>query len=517
MKKSLIETLILLLTTALLPTILYSQKVGIGTSAPAFKLDVRNGSINTDSVYRIGGATFLSWKAGNVLLGAGDGVNLTTGIFNVAIGLALEGTSTGSNNIGIGFNALDRNSTASFNVALGFRALEMNTVSRNTAVGSDALSNNTTGTLNTALGAFALNQNATGTQNTAVGYNALRSLTGNGRNTAVGQDALQANTGWQNTAVGSEALSSNTIGESNVGIGYQALKSNTSGNYNVAVGTGALNSNTGSSNTAVGFYALPANGAATHNTAMGFYALHLNQTGTSNCAFGSNALYFITNSENTAMGTNAMFRAKNTRFNTAVGFNAAATYDIGFNNTVIGAQADLSFDAQYNSIAIGNLAVATDNSKVSIGNYANWSYEAYANWTNISDSRYKKNIVEDVAGLDFIKRLRPVTYQLDVTALSQKNNTASANGLNDAMKIAIAEKEKMVWTGFIAQEVEEAARLSGFNFSGVDKPRNEHGTYGLRYAEFVVPLVKAVQEQQQMIEELKKELAALKREAKLIK
>ena len=507
----------LLITMIIVSFSAAAQRVGIGTTSPLFKLDVRNGSINTDSVYRIGGATFLSWKAGNVLLGAGDGVNLTTGIFNIAIGLALEGTTTGSNNIGLGFNALDRNSTGSFNVALGFRALELNTVSRNTAVGSDALSNNTTGTLNTAVGAFALTQNATGTQNTAVGYNALRSLTGNGRNTAVGQDALQANTGWQNTAVGSEALSSNTFGESNVGIGYQALKSNTSGNYNVAVGTGALNSNTGSSNTAVGFYALPANGAATHNTAMGFYALHLNQTGTSNCAFGSNALYFITNSENTAMGTNAMFRSVNTRFNTAVGFNAAATYDIGFNNTVMGAQADLSFAGQYNSIAIGNLAVATDNSKVSIGNYANWSYEAYANWTNISDSRYKKNIVENVSGLDFITRLRPVTYQLDVTALSQKNITASVDGLNDAMKTAIAEKEKMVWTGFIAQEVEEAARLSGFNFSGVDKPRNEYGTYGLRYAEFVVPLVKAVQEQQLMIEELRKEIEALKREAKLIK
>ncbi len=34
----------------------------------------------------------------------------------------------------------------------------------------------------------------------------------------------------------------------------------------------------------------------------------------------------------------------------------------------------------------------------------------------------------------------------------------------------------------------------GFDFSGVDAPTDAHGTYGLRYAEFVVPLVKAVQE-----------------------
>ena len=51
--------------------------------------------------------------------------------------------------------------------------------------------------------------------------------------------------------------------------------------------------------------------------------------------------------------------------------------------------------------------------------------------------------------------------------------------------------------------MEAAAKKLGFNFSGVDAPKNENDMYGLRYAEFVVPLVKAVQEQQQMIEELK--------------
>ena len=39
----------------------------------------------------------------------------------------------------------------------------------------------------------------------------------------------------------------------------------------------------------------------------------------------------------------------------------------------------------------------------------------------------------------------------------------------------------------------------GYDFSGVDKPKNDKDFYGLRYAEFTVPLVKAVQEQQQII------------------
>jgi hypothetical protein len=53
-------------------------------------------------------------------------------------------------------------------------------------------------------------------------------------------------------------------------------------------------------------------------------------------------------------------------------------------------------------------------------------------------------------------------------------------------------KEKVVQTGFIAQDVEEAAKSANYDFSGVDV--DELGIYGLRYAEFVVPLVKAVQE-----------------------
>ncbi|MBK7559903.1 MAG: hypothetical protein IPI54_17545 [Chitinophagaceae bacterium] len=47
---------------------------------------------------------------------------------------------------------------------------------------------------------------------------------------------------------------------------------------------------------------------------------------------------------------------------------------------------------------------------------------------------------------------------------------------------------------------------TGFNFSGVDKPKNDQDFYGLRYAEFVVPLVKGMQEQQVIIEAQQKNL-----------
>ena len=55
-------------------------------------------------------------------------------------------------------------------------------------------------------------------------------------------------------------------------------------------------------------------------------------------------------------------------------------------------------------------------------------------------------------------------------------------------------------TGFLAQEVETAAESINYDFSGVVAPKNGQGLYSLRYAEFVVPLVKSVQEQQEIIE-----------------
>jgi hypothetical protein len=66
--------------------------------------------------------------------------------------------------------------------------------------------------------------------------------------------------------------------------------------------------------------------------------------------------------------------------------------------------------------------------------------------------------------------------------------------------------EKKTMTGFIAQEVEAAALAAGYDFSGVEKAADEVGMYSVRYAEFVVPLVKAVQEQQALIEDLRAQL-----------
>lgn len=62
--------------------------------------------------------------------------------------------------------------------------------------------------------------------------------------------------------------------------------------------------------------------------------------------------------------------------------------------------------------------------------------------------------------------------------------------------------ENIKQSGFLAQDVEKAANDCNYSFSGVEIPENGKGLYKLRYAEFVIPLVKAVQEQQIQIEML---------------
>ena len=130
-------------------------------------------------------------------------------------------------------------------------------------------------------------------------------------------------------------------------------------------------------------------------------------------------------------------------------------------------------------------------------------------WTTFSDGRYKKNIKQDVKGLSFINSLRPVTYTIDITSLDEyyhkgRKQADTQKKMEDRRQASADEASKIVYNGFIAQEVEASAQKVNYDFSGVDKPKTKDGLYGLRYSDFVVPLVKAVQELSQQNDELKK-------------
>jgi hypothetical protein len=232
---------------------------------------------------------------------------------------------------------------------------------------------------------------------------------------------------------------------------------------------------------------------------VGAYALYANLK-SYNSAFGNNALRFNSNGMlNSAFGSDALKNNTTGSYNTAFGQRALYSNTTGSSNTAIGRSAFASGTNYSNSTAIGYNAAISSSNRVRLGNSSVSSISGYANWTNASDGRFKTNIQENIAGLDFIMKLRPVSYNLDMNAIASFNNTPDSLRLPESEALKAAE----IQTGFIAQEVEAAAQEVGFDFHGVDAPKNANDHYGLRYAEFVVPLVKAMQEQQKEIEELR--------------
>ena len=161
-------------------------------------------------------------------------------------------------------------------------------------------------------------------------------------------------------------------------------------------------------------------------------------------------------------------------------------------------------------MALGYYAIVNASNKVVIGNTNISSIGGYANWSNFSDGRFKRNVKEDVPGLAFITKLRPVTYTLDVEAINDFNSKDLP--ADKKIQTVNPEKKNEIFTGFMAQEVEQVAKSLNYSFSGIDKPQDaSKQTYALRYSDFIMPMVKAMQEQQQMIEQLKKEVEELKK------
>lgn len=390
------------------------------------------------------------------------------------------------------------------NVAIGLQAMGSNTGDANTAVGYQAMFVNTSGHLNNAFGSGSLFSNKTGAENSAFGTNSLFYNTTGSFNTASGNGALLSNTTASgNTATGYEALYSNTTGYENTATGYQTLHSATTAIFNTAVGYRTLYSaTTGGDNTAVGEGALYYNTSGFSNTANGVEPLYNNTTGWGNTAIGSLAVSTnTTGAYNTGCGFEALLSGSTGNYNTAHGTFALFTNISGSSNTALGYEADVNNTGYSNTTVVGNGATGTSSNQVRIGNSSVTSIGGYANWTNISDGRVKKNIKYNVPGLSFIKKLEPITYNLDLTAMDNmlqktpikdsKGNVIPATQEDiDGKKL----KEKVVYTGFIAQDVEKAAKSLNYDFSGVDSAKNSKDLYGLRYSEFVVPLVKAVQE-----------------------
>ena len=445
---------------------------------------------NISSAWNIalGDSALYSFKEGlgeNIAIGRNTLRSDTSGYLNIAIGsYSLYSNCSGKYNIAIGINSLYLNTEGDYNTGLGAQTLNKNTTGyENVAIGMGSLAFNTTGYQNTGVGRDALRRNTDGYSNTAVGTNSLFYNSGGLFNSALGQEALYKNsTGFLNTATGYWALYENTTGVSNTALGEKTLQNNTTGSVNTAVGASALIYNkTGNANTACGLFSMTNNSSGGYNSAFGAGALQSDTSGSFNSSIGSFALSgIITGSYNTGLGAYS-----GTSLPYMVNNVATVGYNSGFNTT-------------------------PDN-HINIGNTSNTWIGGQVNWGVWSDQRIKKDIQENVPGLSFIMKLKPVTYHLDI---HRQNEMVYARGSDTASWPNKFEIETITQTGFIAQEVKQAAEEVSYDFSGVVTPKSADGLYSLRYAEFVVPLVKAVQELALRNEEMKMEIESLKLELK---
>ncbi|MEP7170630.1 MAG: tail fiber domain-containing protein, partial [Bacteroidota bacterium] len=366
-----------------------------------------------------------------------------------------------SGNVGIGTTApgykLDVAGDASLNgVKVGRGKGNLNS---NTAVGASTLANNTTGYENTVIGNGALLSNTTGVNNSAIGF-----------------QSLNANTsGSYNTANGYQALFLNTMGNSNDANGHQSLYYNTTGYENTATGNGALFSNTlGFNNTATGFQALYSN--------VGAYTVEFGWSGVRNTAYGYQALFNGTNGSD----------------NVAIGFKANYTGN-GAQNTNVGAYSEpINAFPIFNATSIGYNAKVNNNNKIRLGDANVTVIEGQVAFSFPSDARFKYNVKSDIPGLDFITQLKPVSYNFDTKKFEEHLMQNMPDSIKEERMKGrdFTESSKIVHSGFLAQDIEKICKQLGYDFDGLHIPdaSNKTDNYSVAYSQFIMPLVKSVQE-----------------------
>lgn len=479
--------------------------IGVGR-VPSYALDV-NGPIRIQNLILSQGNGSIP---GNIAIGSENTLlSNSSGNDNIALGsAALYSNTSGTLNIGIGFSSLAGTGSGSANIGIGsYNSMLITNQSGNIGIGNLTFNDGTStfGNDNIAIGNEAGGAIA-GSNSIAIGNAALSST-----NSAVPSSA------FENIAIGNASLGINTLGSFNTSIGVFAASA-VNGDYNTAIGHRSQENSNGTYNTTVGASSLKS-ATMGFNCAFGFESMLNTTGGVNNAAYGFQSMRQNTSGlQNTASGMYSFYENTTGSYNTGIGY-ASGDFRTTANNCVyVGCDSYGNIENLNNSVCLGFITRGTANNQVRLGNSSITSVGGFVNYTNLSDGRYKKNVQEDVKGLDFIMKLRPVTYNLAVNDLAKALNedqTRDENGNitqreDEAVQASRDAKEQIRYTGFIAQEVEEAASASGYDFSGVDKPKNDTDFYGLRYAEFTVPLVKSVQELATEMEELRKENDALK-------
>ena len=291
------------------------------------------------------GATVTS---GNLIITAG---NLTLPTTSSTVGLiTIGGTrylhASGATSVFLGPNAGNFTTTASNNIGIGNQALDAVTtgVGENIGIGTNAGGAITSGTYNIGIGTSSCGGFATRIGNIGIGYLALSGSVATDYNIGIGYQALKVlnGAGDQCVAIGYNCLTACTTGIGCTGLGYQAGLNSTTSSYSTLVGSSTGQFTTGTGSTFVGYQAGYGTGTGlNYQTGIGFKSLYAATTGASG---------------NTALGANSLIGVATGTFNVGIGT---------LSTTTGGGSALTTNDS--GNIAIGHVGVAGSNNFTWIG------------------------------------------------------------------------------------------------------------------------------------------------------
>ncbi|MFA6973504.1 MAG: hypothetical protein WC238_02065 [Parcubacteria group bacterium] len=339
-----------------------SGNVGIGTTSPSYRLDVKGTTvahgIRSDMGFDMNPVVKPTFVTGNLALTAG-GSNLGIGtyVYTVTFTTALGETDTSwtaASPATITTDSSNRKVTITVPTSTDPRVTGRKIY--RTTVGGAVSANKLLTTI------------ANNTTTTYVDDIADGSLTGS-------TDYFRSNTTSNYVSVnGSPAFSLTPNTNANTFFGYSVGNSTLSSGRNVAFGSSMMgNLTSGSSNVAVGNFSQTLVTSGSQNISMGYGAASQLTTGASNVAIGHDAnFYNKTGSENTALGDFALFGALNNSYsyNTAIGKNAGYSVTTGGSNTYLGAYAGFTNTTGTGNVFLGFYAgkYETGSQKIIIDN-----------------------------------------------------------------------------------------------------------------------------------------------------
>ncbi len=416
-------------------------------------------------------------------------------------GTGVSGSSSGSNNVGLGRKAMFSHTTGSSNVGLGSSSLEqITTGSFNTAIGFQSGYNATTGSNNTSLGYGASPSSLNASNQITIGNSNITLLRIPGLGSTDGQVLT-----YSSSAGGIVLAAAGGGGASDLN-GLSDCKE-TTGTFGDSLYIGQAGSNVTSSsrnNTTVGLTAGTAITDAAGCTFMGTYAGYAITVGTFNTALGQGALQSEDDgSRNTAIGYEALYQLNYSGWgrNTAVGSQAGrALTSNSFQNTIIGAEAANSQGSSItNCTVIGygaNPSAFNSTNQITLGNTSVGALRCQVQTiTSLSDERDKTNIEPIPYGLDFIDSLKPKSFVWDNRPEIAIEQDEEGNDIEVEFYSANKGKEDI---GFIAQDLLEVDD-NFLNLVHTDNPDKLEASYG----RLIPVLVQAIKELKAEVELLK--------------